>query len=254
MNWQYLKDNWVLCPPQPQGIIHFLGGAFIGTAPQIAYQKLLTRLAEEGYCIITPAFLLQPNHDAIAAEVTESLARCLQQLYQKNPALTSQPLFGFGHSLGAKLQILIGCQPQTRRAGMMLIAFNNFESDRAIPFANLISPLFSLNFTPSPSETILRAQHQYQQHQTLLIRFETDALDSSEQLRPLFREKFPRSFMDQTLCGDHLTPVNINPLSEIDGVNTTEFNNALITDPNLLKLEQVTLKWLGYQQKLFSRR
>ncbi len=38
--------------PQPIGIIHFLGGAFVATAPNITYAWLLEELAKDGYVII----------------------------------------------------------------------------------------------------------------------------------------------------------------------------------------------------------
>ena len=40
---------------RPRGTVHFLGGAFAGAAPQVAYALLLQLLAEAGYtCVATP--------------------------------------------------------------------------------------------------------------------------------------------------------------------------------------------------------
>ncbi|MGJ3253883.1 MAG: DUF1350 family protein, partial [Elainellaceae cyanobacterium] len=33
MDWQEISGNWVLIPPRPTAIVHFLGGAFVATAP-----------------------------------------------------------------------------------------------------------------------------------------------------------------------------------------------------------------------------
>ena len=39
-----VEGNWVLYPPEgraPEAVVHFLGGAFVGAAPQLAYRTLL---------------------------------------------------------------------------------------------------------------------------------------------------------------------------------------------------------------------
>ena len=33
VNWTYLYGNWILCPPHPMGLLHFLGGAFRRNGP-----------------------------------------------------------------------------------------------------------------------------------------------------------------------------------------------------------------------------
>ena len=52
MEWQELSGSWVLIPPQPIALIHFLGGAFVGTAPNVTYRWLLGELDKNGYGII----------------------------------------------------------------------------------------------------------------------------------------------------------------------------------------------------------
>src|SRR3712207_8300559 len=37
-------SSWVLIPPRPKGIVHFLGGAFVATAPHVTYRWLLEQL------------------------------------------------------------------------------------------------------------------------------------------------------------------------------------------------------------------
>lgn len=39
-----VEGNWVLYPPDnraPEAVVHFVGGAFVGAAPQLAYRTLL---------------------------------------------------------------------------------------------------------------------------------------------------------------------------------------------------------------------
>ena len=59
MEWQEISGGWVYLPSQEiKGIIHFLGGAFVATAPQISYRSFLEQIGQEGalryYHIITP--------------------------------------------------------------------------------------------------------------------------------------------------------------------------------------------------------
>ncbi|MEO0356479.1 MAG: DUF1350 family protein, partial [Cyanobacteria bacterium P01_A01_bin.3] len=62
MEWRSLADNWVLQPRNPKAVVHFLGGAFVGAAPHVAYDALLTSLAEAGYLVITTPFFTSPQH------------------------------------------------------------------------------------------------------------------------------------------------------------------------------------------------
>ncbi len=44
MDWREVAGNWLLVPPNPVGIIHFLGGAFVAAAPSVTYGWLLENL------------------------------------------------------------------------------------------------------------------------------------------------------------------------------------------------------------------
>ena len=50
-DWRQVEECWVLYPPngvQPKALVHFIGGAFVGAAPQLAYRPLLEALAARG--------------------------------------------------------------------------------------------------------------------------------------------------------------------------------------------------------------
>ncbi len=50
-DWKQVDECWVLYPPegqQPKALVHFVGGAFVGAAPQLAYRPLLEALAARG--------------------------------------------------------------------------------------------------------------------------------------------------------------------------------------------------------------
>ncbi|MGL5076501.1 MAG: DUF1350 family protein, partial [Waterburya sp.] len=51
MEWQEISGNWIHLPHRDIiGIIHFLGGAFVATAPQVSYRSILEQLSQAGYC------------------------------------------------------------------------------------------------------------------------------------------------------------------------------------------------------------
>ena len=80
MEWQERNGNWVLTPSQPIGIIHFLGGAFVATAPHITYRWLLEKLASQGYLIIATPFINTLDHKSIALYVLNKFENLLQRL------------------------------------------------------------------------------------------------------------------------------------------------------------------------------
>ena len=47
---------------QPKGIVHFVGGAFAGAAPQFAYQFLIKWLADAGFTIISTPYAVTFRH------------------------------------------------------------------------------------------------------------------------------------------------------------------------------------------------
>jgi hypothetical protein len=49
--WKELEGCWVLYPPEgatPRCLVHFIGGSFVGAAPQLAYRPLLEALSARG--------------------------------------------------------------------------------------------------------------------------------------------------------------------------------------------------------------
>ena len=55
-DWQELEHCWVLRPPggvAATHVVYFLGGAFVGAAPQITYRLFLELLAAQG-CAVRP--------------------------------------------------------------------------------------------------------------------------------------------------------------------------------------------------------
>ncbi|MBD3883779.1 DUF1350 family protein [Phormidium tenue FACHB-886] len=255
MEWQEVYGNWVIVPPQPKGIIHFLGGAFVAAAPQVTYRSLLEYLAEQGYVVVATPFVNTFDHTEIAQRVYRLSNLALETLQEKVLQLRSLPVYGIGHSMGCKLHLLIGSLFPVERAGNILIAFNNYPARRSIPmleqmtqvskftaqfasqFATQLAsqlstqlgsqilpqfamPAFDVEFTPSPEETNELIASRYQVHRNLLVKFRQDDIDQTRPLTEVLQPRFPTLTTVQILQGNHLTPLG----QEVNWKTGTEFS------------------------------
>lgn len=221
MDWQELYGNWLLIPDRPKAIIHFLGGAFVATAPQVTYRRLLERLAAEGYGVVATPFVNTFDHTAIAQTVYRNFNRALETLFETKLRRRYLPVYGVGHSLGCKLHLLIGSLFEVERAGNILISYNNYAARDAVPLVEQVSsvfsqfsslfaesaPAFSVEFTPSPTETTRLIAEKYQVRRNLLVRFTNDTIDQTAGLSDVLQARFPGMIAMQTLSGTHLTPL-----------------------------------------------
>ncbi|NJL61037.1 MAG: DUF1350 family protein [Methylacidiphilales bacterium] len=234
MEWKEISGNWVLIPSKPSAIIHFLGGAFVATAPQITYRLLLEALAEKGYIVIATPFVNTFDHNAIAQQVLLNFERALVRLEERGILGNGYfPIYGIGHSMGCKVHLLIGSNFSVERAGNILMSFNNFAASEAVPlieqlntavtsnplanriFANKmfannkISPntSFAIEFTPSPAQTNDLIREYYNVRRNLLVKFTNDNLDQSIGLSDILAERFAEMATLQILPGNHITPL-----------------------------------------------
>ncbi|GBF82086.1 DUF1350 family protein [Aphanothece sacrum] len=210
MEWQEISGSFVLVPRNPVAIIHFLGGAFVGTAPNFTYRWLLEQLGKEGYGVVATPFVNTFDHLAIARSVLNRFENIIDRLQTNN--IVGQgylPIYGIGHSMGCKLHLLIGSLFSVQRSGNILISFNNYPVKRAIPFLEQIDVDNSLNleFTPSPEETKLIITKSYDIRRNLLIKFSKDNIDETNILNPILQERFTNMVVLRTLSGNHLTPL-----------------------------------------------
>jgi len=63
--WEELHGNHALRPPsgrQLRALLHFLGGALLGAAPQLTYRYLLERLSSRGYLVVATPYQLSFDH------------------------------------------------------------------------------------------------------------------------------------------------------------------------------------------------
>jgi len=256
MNWKEISGNWVLIPRRPIGIIHFLGGAFVATAPHITYRLLLENTAEKGFIVVATPFVNTFDHQAIAERVLVNFERALVRL--EDAGVLSKgylPIYGIGHSMGCKLHLLIGSLFPVESAGNILISFNNYAARDAIPFLEQFNYSFQfyynfgLEFIPSPQETIKLVQERYKVRRNLIIRFTNDSIDQSPALTELLQKRFPTMVTAKTLPGNHLTPLTQdvkwqpgNEFNPFDAVGQW-FKQEMYRD--FYQLQRTILFWLN---------
>ena len=251
MEWQENSGNWVLIPPHPKAVIHFLGGAFVATAPHVTYRWLLEMLGNQGYAVIATPFVNTLDHLAIAKDVLSSFDNCLNNLYLSRMLRKKYlPIYGIGHSMGCKLHLLIGSFFSVKRAGNILISFNNFAARDAIPLVEQISSVMKVEFTPSPQMTNRLIQKRYQVQRNLLIKFNDDNIDQTLRLSDILRLRFPNMVTVQRLNGNHLTPLGQDFVWPIAGQLYTPVDaigqwlkQEVYRDLNQVKRE--ILRWLN---------
>ncbi|MBD2593293.1 DUF1350 family protein [Nostoc spongiaeforme FACHB-130] len=208
MDWKEIRGNWVLVPKNPIGIVHFLGGAFVATAPHLTYRWLLEEVASKGYLVIATPFVNTLDHIAIAQSVLLNFERTLERLHDSGLLRKLYlPTYGIGHSMGCKLHLLIGSLYSVERAGNILISFNNYAAKDAIPLVEQLNSSLAIEFTPSPLETNKIVQEGYKVRRNLLIKFNNDNLDQSAALTKILQQRFPEMVTAQTLPGTHTTPL-----------------------------------------------
>ncbi|XP_076885566.1 uncharacterized protein LOC143535114 [Bidens hawaiensis] len=136
-DWQQVEGAWVLRPKysKPVAVVHFVGGIFVGAAPQLTYRLFLERLAEKGVLVIATPYASGFDYFFIADEVQFKYDRCLRSLHE---TVQDLPSFGIGHSLGSVIHLLIGSRYAVQRCGNVYMSFNNKDASMAVP---LFSPV-----------------------------------------------------------------------------------------------------------------
>ncbi|KXZ42420.1 hypothetical protein GPECTOR_149g30 [Gonium pectorale] len=139
-DWREVEGAYVLFPPAgrpPAAVAHFLGGAFVGAAPQMAYRLFLEALANRDILVVATPYSTSFDHLRIADEAQFKFDRAMRALAPQLPPV-SLPTYGVGHSLGALIHLLISARYAVQRSGNVLLSFNNRPASDVIP---LLSPL-----------------------------------------------------------------------------------------------------------------
>uniref|UniRef100_A0A2N9HQX5 Reverse transcriptase domain-containing protein n=2 Tax=Fagus sylvatica TaxID=28930 RepID=A0A2N9HQX5_FAGSY len=150
-DWSEVEGSWVLKPKnsKPKSVVHFVGGIFVGAAPQLTYRLFLERLSERGILVIATPYASGFDHFYIADEVQFKFDRCYRFLQE---TIKDLPTFGIGHSLGSVIHLLIGSRYAVQRSGNVLMAFNNKEASLAVPLFSPVLVPMAQSFGPLLSQ------------------------------------------------------------------------------------------------------
>ncbi|PSS04074.1 Mitochondrial translation factor like [Actinidia chinensis var. chinensis] len=192
-DWTEVEGAWVLKPrnSKPRSVVHFVGGIFVGAAPQLTYRLFLEGLSEKGVLVIATPYASGFDHFFIADDVQLKFDRCLRFLQE---TVQDLPTFGIGHSLGSVIHLLIGSRYAVQRNGNVLMAFNSKEASLAVPLfspvlvpmAQSIGPLLS-QIASSPTVR-LGAEITMKQLENLSPPIMKQVLPLVEQLPPLYMD------------------------------------------------------------------
>ncbi|NJN22730.1 MAG: DUF1350 family protein [Leptolyngbya sp. RL_3_1] len=251
MQWREVSGNWLLIPPRPIAIVHFLGGAFVASAPHITYRQLLETVAKQGYLVVATPFINTFDHRAIAQEVHITFDQALHYLQSRVLQGRDLPIYGIGHSMGCKVHLLLNSLYDGRRAGNLLMAFNNYSAKRSIPLLDQVmalSPSLRVEFTPSPAATLGIIRDRYEVGRNLLVKFRRDDIDQTRALSNVLLQKFPERTAVQIMPGTHTTPLAQDPpwkpgssFSALDAMG--QFVKQELTR-DLRQLQDLVLEWL----------
>ena len=141
--FEKVSSSFVLRPPAgtpPSTLVHFIGGAFVGAAPQLLYRKLLEELSARGAVVVATPYSTSFDHLRTVDEIFFEYSRVLKALAKTDPAYLALPCYGVGHSLGSLLHVLMCSRYVVVREGNCLMSFNNKPATDSIP---LLSPMIA---------------------------------------------------------------------------------------------------------------
>ncbi|GAX28428.1 hypothetical protein FisN_4Hh381 [Fistulifera solaris] len=253
------KDKvYLLEPPYgstPSCMILFVGGAGLGTYPQIAYNELLLRLSNRlNAAVLAVPYTIALDHFALAKETGERALQAVSYCQDKFQYPEGLSVYSLSHSLGGKLSIIHYCAMKPEYAGMGIIGFNNFGFGETVRMARefaqqlqsniggpggnmppqsdaLFNQLFGfaetavsamgIDFSPTSSQTYQLIASRFDeniQRKTRLFAMDRDTLHNSAQLSEAC------SLIDVSgLDGTHLTPVffelGLDTIPDIDARN-----------------------------------
>ncbi|OWM89835.1 hypothetical protein CDL15_Pgr024584 [Punica granatum] len=185
-DWTEIEGAWVLKPRDspPTSVVHFIGGIFVGAAPQLTYRLFLERLAEKGVLVIATPYPSGFDHFFIADEVQFKFDRCYRFLQETIEILLEELYSTF----------CSGSRYAVQRNGNVLMAFNNKEASLAIPlFSPVLVPMaqslgpFLSQIVSSPTVR-LGAEMTMKQLESLSPPIMKQVLPLVEQLPPLYMD------------------------------------------------------------------
>jgi Protein of unknown function (DUF1350) len=168
------NTSWVAKRPNPIGVVEFIGGALLGTAPIVGYDYFLRTLYDANYTVIATAFRFGLNHE----EVAQDLLHEHQKVLDIKGINTSAPRFWVGHSLGCKYITLLESSGDIMDQPSLLIAPDISDTRDAVPLPFLPEFLDTIGKGVTPSrqkiKELLKTSHLF--NLTALISFDKDTV------------------------------------------------------------------------------
>ncbi len=183
-SFQNLGSHWVALYPEPKGFIQFIGGAFLGTPPIIAYflgvassyfhtlplvsyHFLLENLLRAGYSIAVVPYLLTVNHWPVAKQLLIEqrqlpieLLKAVENLgYATSPYQNPKNYLWVGHSLGCEyITLLRSLSWQSKPSGNpeQLDSLFRIENQPALLIAPCFQPPAWLKPYKQPTQAFAR--------------------------------------------------------------------------------------------------
>ncbi|GKD63849.1 uncharacterized protein Tco_1305957, partial [Tanacetum coccineum] len=200
-------DSCLVIPPpkgkKPKAIIKFLGGASIGAIPEVTYSYLLGLLANEGYLIISIPYNMTFDHSQAAREVLEKFHSCLNSVLTyglpKDDLLAAElvdlPLYSVVDAWKALLDTAEAMAP-------------DYDPETRVSLNKFVAQGIS-EFKPTPTENRECCKNSYNVLKTLLVKFNTDAIDETDLLEETLKprvEAIGGTLDIVSLSGNHMTP------------------------------------------------
>jgi hypothetical protein len=154
LEWESCSDGdteaLVLLPPaaveRPTAIVHFVGATFFGSTPKLWYRTFLEGLVRNTQCavVITPIPVTLFKSPLQHINLSKKLQRAFDMawsdvLEDEYGKIDDVPLCGIGHSLGARLMIVLTTLTKNRPMqtppfkSFALISFTNYGASAGIP-------------------------------------------------------------------------------------------------------------------------
>mmetsp|Transcript_110231 Transcript_110231/g.318602 ORF Transcript_110231/g.318602 Transcript_110231/m.318602 type:complete len:463 (-) Transcript_110231:5281-6669(-) len=155
LDWEVCSDGeneaLVLLPPEaverPTAILHFVGGTFFGSLPRVWYKGLLEGIVRNTQCavVVTPIpvtlFKSPLDHISLSQKVKASFDNAwISVLEDEYGDLSDMPLCGLGHSLGARLLVVMTTltgnkaqSPIPAYKSFILVSFTNYGASAGVP-------------------------------------------------------------------------------------------------------------------------
>eukprot|EP01023_Acetabularia_acetabulum_P043505 TRINITY_DN4345_c1_g1_i4.p1 TRINITY_DN4345_c1_g1~~TRINITY_DN4345_c1_g1_i4.p1 ORF type:complete len:383 (-),score=44.21 TRINITY_DN4345_c1_g1_i4:152-1225(-) len=210
----------------PKGVVHFVGGAFVGAAPKSTYSLMIDIIAQAGYSVITTPYALTFQHGECARKLRNDFLEAKYDIQRQGNyeyyVRDSLPVIGIGHSNGALMHLLMGSYFYQPTIGNVIISYNNKEVEGAIPVnldglgsafgggaietdsdllqgeakgavrqvGSIITEVTQglRDFVPTPQQSRTIITERYNVPNTLLVKFSIDDLDESEEMYDLLNK------------------------------------------------------------------